>query len=264
MFLDGDGSDIPAFIPQLVEPIARGTHDFVIGSRTRGQREPGSMNFPQILSGRIAGWVMPTLYGVRYTDMCPFRAIRRDALAKLDMREETYGWNLEMQMKAARAGLRIVEIPVNHRAGGWRIESIRHVAWHIRRWHAHHCDSLPRGGQGAARFGVASAMLPMLDLERLRATPLTREPFEFLIVPEFVKADAHSAIHTDYPEVNRPGSFPLGEVSYGLCISKASREMRSDEFHNTFEEKFGLDLSESARHDHGARPLQRKGRQNSH
>jgi hypothetical protein len=73
------------------------------------------MNFQQILSGRIAGWIMHLLYGVRYTDMCPFRAIRRDALAKLDMREETYGWNLEMQMKAARAGLRILEIPVNHR-----------------------------------------------------------------------------------------------------------------------------------------------------
>jgi len=115
VFLDGDGSDIPAFIPKLVEPIACGTHDFVIGSRTRGQREPGSMNFQQISSGRVAGWIMQLLYGVHYSDMCPFRAIRRDALAKLDMREETYGWNLEMQMKAARAGLRILEIPVNHR-----------------------------------------------------------------------------------------------------------------------------------------------------
>ena len=115
VFLDGDGSDIPAFMGQLVGPIERGTHDFVIGSRTRGQRETGSMNFQQILSGRIAGWITQLLYGVRYTDMCPFRAIRRDALAKLDMREETYGWNLEMQMKAARAGLRIVEVPVNHR-----------------------------------------------------------------------------------------------------------------------------------------------------
>ena len=115
VFLDGDGSDVPAFIPQLVDPIARGTHDFVIGSRTRGKREPGSMNSQQILSGRIAGWILRLLYGVRYTDMCPFRAIRRDALAKLNMREETYGWNLEMQMKAARAGLRIIEIPVNHR-----------------------------------------------------------------------------------------------------------------------------------------------------
>ncbi len=120
VFLDGDGSDVPALMNQLVDPIARGTHDFVIGSRTRGQREPGSMNFQQILSGRIAGLILQLLYGVRYTDMCPFRAIRRDALAKLDMREETYGWNLEMQMKAARSGLRILEIPVNHRrrAGG--------------------------------------------------------------------------------------------------------------------------------------------------
>jgi glycosyltransferase involved in cell wall biosynthesis len=120
VFLDGDGSDVPAFMNQLVDPVARGTHDFVIGSRTRGQRESGSMNFQQILSGRAAGLILRPLYGIRYTDMCPFRAIRRDALVKLDMREETYGWNLEMQMKAARAGLRILEIPVNHRrrAGG--------------------------------------------------------------------------------------------------------------------------------------------------
>ena len=115
VFLDGDGSDVPAMMNKLVDPIARGAQDFVIGSRTRGQREPGSMNFQQILSGRIAGFILRLLYGVRYTDMCPFRAVRRDALAKLDMREETYGWNLEMQMKAARAGVRILEIPVNHR-----------------------------------------------------------------------------------------------------------------------------------------------------
>jgi glycosyltransferase involved in cell wall biosynthesis len=120
VFLDGDGSDVPAFMSQLVDPIAQGSYDFVIGSRTRGRREHGSMNFQQILSGRVAGLVLRLLYGVRYTDMCPFRAIRRDALAKLDMREETYGWNLEMQMKAARAQLRILEVPVNHRcrAGG--------------------------------------------------------------------------------------------------------------------------------------------------
>ena len=115
VFLDGDGSDCPEFMPQLVDPIVAGTHDFVIGSRTRGHREPGSMNFQQIFAGKLAGWLMSILYGVRYTDMCPFRAIRRDALEKLSMREETYGWNLEMQMKAARAGLRILEIPVNHR-----------------------------------------------------------------------------------------------------------------------------------------------------
>jgi glycosyltransferase involved in cell wall biosynthesis len=115
VFLDGDGSDCPEFMNQLVDPIAAGKFDFVIGSRTRGQREPGSMNFQQIFSGRLAGCLMSILYGVRYTDMCPFRAIRRDVFEKLSMKEDTYGWNLEMQMKAARAGLRILEVPVNHR-----------------------------------------------------------------------------------------------------------------------------------------------------
>lgn len=120
VFLDGDGSDCPEFMKQLVDPIVAGTHDFVIGSRTRGQREPGSMNAQQVFAGRFAGRLMSILYPVRYTDMGPFRAIRRAALDQLSMREMTYGWNLEMQMKAARAGLRILEVPVNHRcrAGG--------------------------------------------------------------------------------------------------------------------------------------------------
>jgi glycosyltransferase involved in cell wall biosynthesis len=115
VFLDGDGSDCPDFMSQLIEPIVAGTHDFVIGSRTRGQREPGSMNFQQVASGYLAGFLLRLLYGVRYTDMSPFRAIRPDMLETLAMKEETYGWNLEMQMRAARAGLRILEIPVNHR-----------------------------------------------------------------------------------------------------------------------------------------------------
>jgi len=115
LFLDGDGSDMPQFMPALVEPIINGTHDFVIGSRTRGKREARSMNAQQIFAGYLAGLLIRMLYGVRYTDMSPFRAIRRDALEKLAMREETYGWNLEMQMKAARCGLRVLEIPVDHR-----------------------------------------------------------------------------------------------------------------------------------------------------
>jgi glycosyltransferase involved in cell wall biosynthesis len=115
VFLDGDGSDCPEFMSQLVDPIVAGRFDFVIGSRTRGQREAGSMNLQQIFAGRFAGWLISILYGVRYTDMCPFRAIRRSVLEKLSMKEETYGWNLEMQMKAARGGLRILEVPVNHR-----------------------------------------------------------------------------------------------------------------------------------------------------
>jgi glycosyltransferase involved in cell wall biosynthesis len=115
VFLDGDGSDCPEFMPQMIDPIVNGTQDFVIGSRARGRREAGSMNFQQLFAGRLAGALLSLLYGVRYTDMCPFRAIRRESLEQLDMRETTYGWNLEMQMKAARKKLRILEIPVDHR-----------------------------------------------------------------------------------------------------------------------------------------------------
>ena len=120
VFLDGDGSDCPELMDHLVEPIKQRLYDFVVGSRTRGRREPGSLNLQQVFAGRAAGLFLRALYGVRYTDMCPFRAIRREALESLGMREQTYGWNLEMQMRSARAGLRILEVPVNHRrrAGG--------------------------------------------------------------------------------------------------------------------------------------------------
>jgi glycosyltransferase involved in cell wall biosynthesis len=120
LFLDGDGADRADLAGMLVQPVLDGTHDFVIGSRVRGVREPGSMSWHQVLAGRLAGWLMSLLYGVHYTDMCAFRAISREALARLDMREMTYGWNIEMQMKAARAGLRILELPVPYRcrAGG--------------------------------------------------------------------------------------------------------------------------------------------------
>ena len=114
-FLDGDGSNCPELLPLLIEPILAGKQDFVIGSRIRGRREPGSMNPAQLIAGRLAGLLLRHLYGVRYSDMCPFRAIRRDALQRLGMAEETYGWNLEMQMRAAKANLRILELPVDHR-----------------------------------------------------------------------------------------------------------------------------------------------------
>jgi glycosyltransferase involved in cell wall biosynthesis len=120
VFMDGDGADDPASIAALVEPIASGGFDFVIASRARGEREPGSIGWHQLLAGWLAGFGTRLLYGVRYTDMCAFRAIRRDRLIALGMREMTYGWNIEMQMRAARAGLRILEIPVSYRrrAGG--------------------------------------------------------------------------------------------------------------------------------------------------
>jgi len=120
VFLDGDGADRGDLMATLVRPILDGTQDFVIASRTRGERDPGSMSWHQVLAGRLAGWGMRALYGVRYTDMCAYRAISRDALTRLDMRELTYGWNLEMQMKAARLGLHVLEIPMPYRcrAGG--------------------------------------------------------------------------------------------------------------------------------------------------
>jgi glycosyltransferase involved in cell wall biosynthesis len=120
VFLDGDGSDCPEMMSRLVQPIIEGTHDFVIGSRTRGRRERGSMNPHQVFAGYMLGFFLRLLYGVRSTDMGPFRAIRREALENLQLREETYGWPLEMQMKAARSGLRILEVPVDYRrrAGG--------------------------------------------------------------------------------------------------------------------------------------------------
>jgi glycosyltransferase involved in cell wall biosynthesis len=115
VFMDGDGADDPQAIAALVEPIRSGRCDFVIGSRASGRREPGSMAWHQLAAGRAAGWGMRLLYGVLYTDMCALRAIRRDALLQLGMREHSYGWNLEMQMRAAQAGLRILEIPVDYR-----------------------------------------------------------------------------------------------------------------------------------------------------
>ena len=119
-FLDGDGADRGDLMPRIVGPVLNGSHDFVLASRTRGQREAGAMLWHQVLAGRAAGLGIGALYGVRYSDMCAFRAIDRAALERLEMREMTYGWNIEMQMKAARAGLRILEVPLPYRrrAGG--------------------------------------------------------------------------------------------------------------------------------------------------
>ncbi len=115
VFMDGDGADDPAAIAALIAPLRDGTCDFVIASRARGAREPGSMASHQLVAGLVAGWLTKLLYGVRYTDMCALRAIRRDTLLALDMHEMTYGWNLEMQMRVARRGLRVRELPVAYR-----------------------------------------------------------------------------------------------------------------------------------------------------
>ncbi len=114
-FMDGDGSDVPAFLGAVVGPVARNEADFVMGSRLRGHREAGSMTPQQIVAGRLAGVLMRARYGVSFTDMSPFRAMHLASLRSLGMTEQTFGWNLEMQMRVAAGGLRILEVPVDHR-----------------------------------------------------------------------------------------------------------------------------------------------------
>lgn len=113
-------SDRGDLLARLVAPIDASRHDFVIASRTLGLREPGSMHWHQLLAGRFCGAAIGLLTGTRYSDMCAYRAIRREALIALRLREMTYGWNIEMQMRAARAGLRNLEVPLPYRrrAGG--------------------------------------------------------------------------------------------------------------------------------------------------
>ena len=115
LFLDGDGSSDPAQIPDLLAPIEAGQADLVLGTRLGGDMERGAMpshaRFGNWLVARLMGW----LYGLGVTDLGPFRAIRADLLARLDMREMTYGWPTEMMVKAARLGARVVEVPVRYR-----------------------------------------------------------------------------------------------------------------------------------------------------
>jgi glycosyltransferase involved in cell wall biosynthesis len=115
VYMDGDGSDIVADLPRLVAAIENDEADFVIGSRIRGTREPGSMLGSQVFAGHLVGLLLRLSGKGHYTDMGPFRAIRRTSLEQLQMSELTYGWNLEMQIKAAQHRLRILEIPVDYR-----------------------------------------------------------------------------------------------------------------------------------------------------
>jgi len=120
LFLDGDGSDRTEFIPLLIAPIVARRAAFVQGCRLAGEREPGSLSLAQIAAGRVAGLLLRLVYGARFGDISPYRTIRRDALDRLGMRDATYGWNLEMLMRAAAAGIAVIEIPVGQRrrAGG--------------------------------------------------------------------------------------------------------------------------------------------------
>jgi hypothetical protein len=127
VFMDGDGSDRADFIENLVRPIIAGEQDFVIGSRTRGPRAPRSMGLHQVFIGLLIGRLIELRYGIKYTDMCAFRAIRRRDLLTLGLTEMTYGWNLEMQMRAAQARLRILEIPVPYHC---RVAGVSKVSGH--------------------------------------------------------------------------------------------------------------------------------------
>ena len=115
VFMDGDGADRVEFMEVLVTPVAMGEADFVLGSRILGKREPGSMLGSQVFAAWLIGGLVKMLYGYRYSDMCAFRVIRRDVLERMQMKEMTFGWNLEMQIKAVQMGLRIKEIPVDYR-----------------------------------------------------------------------------------------------------------------------------------------------------
>ena len=114
-FLDADFSDDPALLPELVGPIREGRADFVVGSRMLGEREPGALPPHSRFGNWLAGLILTHLYRQPATDLGPFRAIRRSALERLQMRDRGYGWTIEMQAKAARLRLPTVEVPVTYR-----------------------------------------------------------------------------------------------------------------------------------------------------
>jgi hypothetical protein len=115
VFLDADYSDDPHILPALVQPIFNDAADFVLGSRLLGRREPGAMPAQSVFGNRLACGLMRLLFGICYTDLGPFRAIDRQRLGELEMSDRNFGWTVEMQIKAARHKLRIIEVPVPYR-----------------------------------------------------------------------------------------------------------------------------------------------------
>ena len=163
VFLDGDYSDHPDELGRLLAPIQTGTADFVIGSRMLGRREPGAM-LPQALIGnRLACALMRLFWGARYTDLGPFRAIRFPALLALDMQDKTFGWTIEMQIKAVQHGLRYAEVPVSYRrrVGVSKItgtvsgtaKASAKILWTIARYAAGRKEEREKGGKGERRSG---------------------------------------------------------------------------------------------------------------
>lgn len=115
VFLDGDFSDYPEEINLLIQPIINGSYDFVLGSRVLGKREKGSLPVQSRFGSIIAGFLIELFWGIKYTDLGPFRAIKYDKLIDLNMTDKWFGWTVEMQIKAAKHGYKILEVPVSYR-----------------------------------------------------------------------------------------------------------------------------------------------------
>lgn len=116
VFMDGDASDDPEDLPKLLEPILSGQSDMVIGSRILGDCDPGALTAQQRFGNTLACWLMNLFWGYRFTDLGPFRAITRESYDRLNMQAPTFGWTVEMQVRALKLGLKISEIPVHYRA----------------------------------------------------------------------------------------------------------------------------------------------------
>lgn len=115
VFIDGDHSDFPEEMDKIVAPIVKDEADLVIGSRALGKRQRGSMTPQQLFGNWLATWLIELFYKKKYTDLGPFRAISYGKLLAIDMQDKTYGWTVEMQLKAAKLGLRTIDVPVNYR-----------------------------------------------------------------------------------------------------------------------------------------------------
>ncbi|MDH3200192.1 MAG: glycosyltransferase family 2 protein [Myxococcales bacterium] len=116
VFLDGDYSDHPSELPSLVDPILRGEAELTIGSRTTGRREAGALSVQQRVGNIVACRGLRLLYGVQYTDLGPFRAVRWRTLESIGMQDRNFGWTVEMQIKAAKQGISYLEVPVSYRS----------------------------------------------------------------------------------------------------------------------------------------------------
>jgi glycosyltransferase involved in cell wall biosynthesis len=148
IFLDGDGSDDPGALPAVSAPVVAGRADLVLGSRALGRREPGAVLGHQMAANRAMARLVRFVWGARVTDLGPLRAIARRDLLALGMRSRTYGWPLEMVVKAARAGLRVTEVPVDARPRGGGASKVSGTLSGTVRTAARFAEVLVRDGLG--------------------------------------------------------------------------------------------------------------------